>query len=262
MLHPSLRRAAPPRLTGEVHVAATADQLYDDLAMLLLGVASDAVAQRDAFHLALSGGSTPEPFYMRLVIDPRFRGLPWDRTHLWIVDERRVPETDECSNYRMICESLADHVPMRRRQKHPVPTALEDPASAYEQELREVFGFGRPDGQPPRMDFVLLGMGEDGHTASLFPHSPALAVTDRWVVNNEGERVTPPARTTMTYPLINAARVVAVLVVGEKKAATVRRVEEQLQRGPDPAALPITGIDPEAAHDGQLIWYLDAAAAG
>src|SRR5690606_31753308 len=99
MLHPSLRRAAPPRLTGEVHVAATADQLYDDLAMLLLGVASDAVAQRDAFHLALSGGSTPEPFYMRLVIDPRFRGLPWDRTHLWIVDERRVPETDECSNY-------------------------------------------------------------------------------------------------------------------------------------------------------------------
>lgn len=255
----------PPKLNGEVHVAATADKLYDDLAMALLGAASDAVGQRDAFHLALSGGKTPEPFYIRLVTDPRFRALPWDRTHLWIVDERRVPETDDRSNYKMISESLADHVPMRRRQRHPMPVMLDDPAGAYEQELREVFGLAGAgaaagSGTPPRLDFVLLGMGDDGHTASLFPHSPALGVRDRWVTVNEGPTVTPPARVTMTYPLLNAARNVAVLVVGGAKAATLRRVGEAGAERSD--ELPISGIDPEGEAGGFVVWYLDSEAAG
>ena len=255
----------PPTLDGEAHVAASADKLYDDLAMALLGVASDAVGQRDVFHLALSGGSTPEPFYMRLVTDPRFRALPWERTHLWVVDERRVPETDDLSNYKMISETLADHVPMRRRQRHPMPVMLDDPAGAYEQELREVFGLSGAGadgagGKPPRLDFVLLGMGEDGHTASLFPHSPALRVRDRWVAVNEGPGVTPPARVTMTYPLINAARNVAVLVTGEKKADTLRRVGRL--GGADASELPIGAVDPDSEWGGFLTWYLDPQAAG
>ena len=255
-----LHRVGPPRLKGEVHVAATADRLYDDLAMLLLGAASDAVGQRDAFHLALSGGSPgaggPEPFYMRLVIDPRFRALPWDRTHLWIVDEPRVPENDERSSYRLICESLVDHVPMRRRQKHPIPVMLDDPAAAYEQELREVF---RVDQAPPRLDFVLLEMGEDGHTAGLFPHAPAASVTDRWVAVHDAA---PLPRVTMTLPLINAARMVAVLAVGGGKMNMLQRLEDQIAQGPDPAALPISGVDPEAHGGGMLLWYLDAEAVG
>jgi 6-phosphogluconolactonase/glucosamine-6-phosphate isomerase/deaminase len=103
-------------------------------------------------------------------------------------------------------------------------------------------------------------MGDDGHTASLFPSSPALREASRWIAVNAGPSVTPPDRVTMTYPLLNAARYVAVLVTGEKKARTIARVDEQFrEKGPDPERLPITGVDPT---DGDLMWYLDAAAAG
>ena len=252
--------SSSPNLTGEVHVAPDADTLFDHLGNALLGAANEAVSDRDVFHLALSGGSSPEPFYMRLVTDIRFRNLPWDKTHLWMVDERRVPESDERSNYRMIRESLLDHVPMRKRQRHPMPVLADDPAAEYEEELREVFCID--NNCLPKLDFVLLGIGEDGHTASLFPESDALHVNDRWIAVNEGEKVTPPPRVTMTYPLINAARQIAVLVTSGKKAATIRRIESQLEKGPDPMHLPITGVDPEEHGDGSLVWYLDAAAAG
>lgn len=252
-------------LTGAVHVARDRDRLFDDLAMAMIGAADDAAGRRGVFHLALSGGSTPEPFYVRLVTDPRFRGLPWDKTHLWMADERRVPEDDPRNNYRMIRESLADHVPMRSRQKHPMPVLLDDPAAAYERELREAFQGGPASAGGtgvPRLDFILLGMGDDAHTASLFPGSAALSVSDRLIAVNDGAGVTPPPRITMTYPLINAARHVAVLAVGEKKAATLRRVNAQLAQGPDRAAMPITGIDPQRAAGGTMTWYLDPAAAG
>ena len=243
------------RLTGSVHVAPDADQLYDDLAATLLGLALESIDARGVFHIALSGGSTPEPFYHRLVTDPAVRHFPWDQTHLWIVDERRVPEDDDRNNYRMIRESLADPVPMKRRQLHPMPVMDGDPATLYEAELRQVFG----SDDLPRLDFVLLGMGGDAHTASLFPHSDALDVTDRWIAVNEGDAVTPPPRVTMTYPLLNAARHLVALVTGAKKTDTLRQIEKQLEAGPAPSEMPITGIAPA---DGDLVWYLDAAAAG
>ena len=109
------------------------------------------------------------------------------------------------------------------------------------------------------MDFVLLGMGGDCHTASLFPNSDAIGVSDRWIVVNDGPNVTPPPRVTMTYPLLNAARRLAVLCVGSKKTKALRRVAEQMKAGPDPINVPITGIQPT---DGELTWYLDAEAAG
>ena len=259
--------SALSNLPGRVHVAKDRDGLFDDLARALWGAAGAAIDARGVFHLALSGGSTPEPFYVHLIIDPRYRLIPWDKTHVWLVDERRVALDDARSNFRMIKETLTDHVPMRSRQVHPVPVEADDPGKAYESELNRVFAESPASaaasmraGATPRLDFVLLGMGDDGHTASLFPESPALRERSRWIVINGGPSVTPPPRVTMTYPLINAARDVAVLVTGAKKTATLRRVDEQFRAaGPGPATLPITGIDPA---NGELTWYLDPDAAG
>lgn len=255
-----------PKLPGIVHVTAAADELYDHLAVYLIQAANDAVKDREVFHLALSGGSTPEPFYMGLATDPRFRNMPWQKSHVWMVDERHVPQDDPQSNYRMICKALLDHVPMRGRQKHPVPVQAENPAIAYEGQLREVFGprIHKPGSNSiARLDFVLLGMGHDAHTASLFPRSDAIGITNQWISLNDGEHVTPPPRITMTYPLLNAARNIAVLVTGKSKAKTLRRVETQLEHGSDPHNLPITGINPSSTEfNGALSWHLDADAAG
>jgi len=241
------------KLSGFVHTRPEKEDLFDDLAGVLMRSAIDAVEQRGVFHIALSGGSTPEPFYMLLITDPRLRAIPWQQTHIWIVDERRVAADDERYNYRMICESLVDHLPMRDRQKHPMPVLIDDPATQYENDIHELV-----DDQ--RLDFVLLGMGDDAHTASIFPNSAAVDVRDRLIVVNDGENVTPPDRVTMTYSLLNKARELAVLATGQKKTATLKAVDQQLQNGgPDPTKMPITGIDPE---DGELTWYLDGAAAG
>jgi 6-phosphogluconolactonase len=252
------------QLTGTVHIAPSADQLYDDLAHILVTASTRAVDERGVFHLALSGGSTPEPFYMRLIMDTRYRVIPWKQTHIWIVDERCVPADDDKSNFRMIREVLADHVPTRRRQIHPMPVLGDNPAAMYETELRRAIETSDADAVP-RLDFVLLGMGDDGHTASLFPHSPALAEADKLIAVNAGPNVTSPDRVTMTFAMLNAARQVAVLVTGEKKAAALRCVDERLRAsGPDSQNLPITGINPICDDDNQsaLIWCLDAPAAG
>ncbi len=248
------------KLPGYVHVANDTDQLFDDLGSALIGSAQKAIDQRGEFHLALSGGGTPEPFYMRLVLDPRYRLFPWLQTHVWIVDERCVSEDDDRSNIKMIRESLLYQVPVREGSVHPMPVLVEDPVEDYEQQLSAAFG-GLCPPEVPQLDFILLGMGGDAHTASLFPDSPAQGVTDRWVAMNEGDRVVPPPRMTMTYPLINAAREVAVLIAGAGKHDTLKRIEAQLTSGgPDIRELPITGIDP-APVGGELTWYLDRAAA-
>ncbi|MEM9415900.1 MAG: 6-phosphogluconolactonase [Planctomycetota bacterium] len=248
------------KLTGNVHTAPDTDALFDDLGSALIGAAQKAIDERGVFHLALSGGGTPEPFYMRLVTDPRYRLFPWPNTHIWIVDERCVPEDHEKSNIKMIRESLICQVPIPEGFVHPMPVLADDPAGEYEQSLSAAFGGMQPP-EVPKLDFVLLGMGGDAHTASLFPQSPALEVSDRWIACNDGARVVPPARVTMTYPLINHAREVAVLLVGSGKHATLKQIEAQLASGgPDIPELPITGIDP-APYGGELTWFLDYAAA-
>ncbi len=264
-------------LPGKLRARPTADKLYDDLAAALLTAAWQAVKDRGVFHLALSGGSTPEPFFVRLVIDPRYREIPWRQTHAWIVDERCVPEEDPRSNFRMIRESLLDHLPLRRADTHPIPVLDDDPANTYEKELLSVIPVDIDSAAPhpksgdagpinasaiPRLDFVLLGMGGDCHTASLFPGSPALDAGDLLIASNQVPPGTIPdvPRVTMTYRLLNAARSIAVLVTGAAKAAALTRVSQQLAAaGPDPATLPITGINPV---DGKLIWYVDEPALG
>jgi len=216
-----------------------------------------AAGRKGEFHLALSGGSTPEPLYTRLLIDPDARVMPWDRTHLWLVDERRVPASDARSNFRMIRETIVEHTPVRRRHVHRVPVEAPAPAEAYEAELRRVFG--QPEA-PPRLDFVLLGMGADGHTASLFPGSPALGERQRLVAENAGPAVTAPPRVTMTYPLLNEARILAVLVTGARKRAMLEAVTGAAAAGTaDPARMPITGIAPTR---GRLDWFIDEEAGG
>ena len=248
------------KLPGHIHTAPDAEQLFDDLGSALLGSAQRAARERGVFHMALSGGGTPEPFYVRLVTDPKFRAFPWEQTNVWIVDERCVPEDHEKSNIKMIREAMLDHVPVKRSAVHPMPVLQENPAGVYEEELSVAFGGIAPP-SVPTLDFVLLGMGGDAHTASLFPQSPALTIADRWIAENDGERVVPPPRLTMTYPLINHANEVVVLLTGTGKHATLKQIEQRIaEAGPDIAELPITGIDP-SANGGALTWYLDQGAA-
>ncbi len=243
---------APKLPNGHAVMKPDSEDLHYALGADLMMHAHNCVRTFGDFHLALSGGSTPMPFYMRLMVDPAFRSFPWKRTHLWIVDERCVPNDDERSNYKHISEYLLDHSDMPRDQAHPVRATDEKGPRRYERELEEALGW-RERGHD-RLDFVLLGVGSDGHTASLFPNSPALNETERLVVGNDGPEVTPPARVTMTYRLINASRFIAVLVTGKGKREIVERVRKAEDNWRD---LPILGVKPQS---GVLRWYLDEAA--
>lgn len=247
-----------PSLRGHVTVRPTPEDLLDSLGADFLIHALNCVRQFGSFHIALSGGSTPMPFYKALMVDPNYRGMPWDRTHLWIVDERRVPEDDERSNFGHIRDILVDHSDIPRANVHPVRAQDDDADVRYEREL--VAALAARGSGLDRLDFVLLGMGNDGHTASLFPRSPAVSERRRLVRINSGPAVTPPERVTMTFPVINAARFIAVLVTGEGKRGTI----EKVARAADPVEdLPILGIAPlggTAPGAGVLRWYLDRAA--
>jgi 6-phosphogluconolactonase len=258
-----------PVLPGTVIVREDADGAVDAVAADLLIQAHNCVRAFGDFHLALSGGSTPVALYQRLMIDPAYRELPWARTHLWIVDERRVPFDDERSNSKMIGEIIGEHSGIPPEQVHPIFAMAEDADERYAQAIRDVLGW-REKGHD-RLDFVLLGMGTDGHTASLFPRSPALmesleAVRPRaggeagacrelpLMRINAGPQVTPPDRVTMMLPLINASRFIGILVTGKGKRETVRRVEGGVGNAGAPADLPILGVRPLG---GELRWYLD-----
>lgn len=256
---------APP-LPGSVVLRRDVEALHDALGFELLYHAHACVRAFGDFHLALSGGSTPLPFYRRLMVDPAFRDFPWKRTHLWLVDERRVPDDDERCNWTNIADLLLDHSDIPRSQAHKMRQTAPDAAEHYEDELRKALVW-REKGHD-RLDFVLLGMGNDAHTASLFPRSPVLAERERLVAINAGPAVTPPDRVTMTYPLINAARYVAVLVSGPSKRDTLARVSaahvahassaDPAPGAPLPAAhveMPILGVRPLG--DAILRWYLD-----
>ena len=249
LVGPSLVR---PPLPGEVFVAETVDQLLDLLAAELVVQAVACQRRFGDFELALSGGSTPQPLYDRLMYDPNCRRLPWSRTHLWLVDERGVPLDDDRSNFRMINETIVEHSGIPREQVHPMDPLSETADVDYEAELREVLQW-RQRGQD-RLDFVLLGMGQDGHTASLFPHNDVLGERHRLIRCVDEPAAEPPHRVTMTFPLINSARVVAILVTGASKADAISRIA---MGGTSVEQMPVTGVCPE---QGQLKWFLDAEA--
>jgi 6-phosphogluconolactonase len=244
---------APP-LPGKVVAREDAEAVFDALAADLLLHSMNCARTFGEFHLALSGGSTPMPLYQQLMYDPRYRSLPWKQTHLWIVDERRVPFDDERSNFRQIREIIVEHSDIPADHVHPMRTDVPDPADDYQRTYLRILST-RPKGQD-RLDYVLLGMGDNGHTASLFPRTPVLEQRSRFVDVCEGPTVTPPPRVTLTYPAINAARFVSVLVLGEKKTQMLRRVATGADSYLD---LPIKGVHPLS---GEFVWYVDRAACG
>lgn len=241
-----------PSLPGTVVLHPNVDEVIDAVAADMLIHARNCIRVFGDFHLALSGGSTPQPLYRRLMYDPALRDFPWARTHLWIVDERRATFDDPRSNFGMIRDLLVTQSDIPPEQVHPIDAMHDDADVVYEAELQNTLAW-REKGHD-RLDFVLLGLGDDGHTASLFPRSPALDDGGRLILPNDGPSVTPPPRVTMTLHLLNASRFVGVLVLGEKKQAIIARTA----RGQDsPRDLPILGVRPLA---GDLRWYLDWSA--
>ncbi len=201
------------------------------------------------FALVLSGGGTPLPLYHGLAADYGDR-LPWAQVHVYWGDERSVPHDAPQSNYRMAREALLDRVPVPPANIHPMHTHPPDPnatAAAYEATLRAAF-----PGPWPRFDLILLGLGADGHTASLFPGSSALDEHERWVVA-VSVPADPPVRLTLTLPVLRAAAHVGFLVVGANKAEALRRALGT----PDPRTCPAAAVRPE----GGVTWWVDAAAA-
>ncbi len=243
-------------LGGRCVIVEEVDELVDQLAREIHRFAHQRLREAGVFHLALSGGSTPQALYQRLITDPAYRLLPWSDTHLWIVDDRCVPLEDERSNFRMIRDLIVNHVNMPASHVHPMPVMEPGGDERYERDLRASLS---PPSVENRLDYVLLGMGNDAHTASLFPQTPALGETRRWVLLNDGPTVASPRpRMTMTYPLINAARRIAVLVTGSGKHATLLKVAAKGPR--DPRHLPVAAVAP-IHKDTELTWYLDQAAA-
>ncbi|MCA1621045.1 MAG: 6-phosphogluconolactonase [Acidobacteria bacterium] len=216
-------------------------------------LARGAVAVRGLFAVALAGGSTPRGVY-ELLAGEEFRGqVDWENVHVFYGDERAVSAGHADSNYRMASESLLTRVPVPERNVHRIEGVGDAAANAsnYESEMRGLFG---DDAEWPRLDLVLLGMGDDGHTASLFPHTAALDERRAWVAANRVEKL-GAWRITLTAPAINAARHVLFLVNGAGKA---ERLREVLKGERDPARLPSQLIRP---HDGTLEWLVDRAAA-
>jgi 6-phosphogluconolactonase len=232
----------------------TPQDLFQAAAEEVLCIATDAVAKRGRFTMALSGGSTPKNLYT-LIAANASAALPWAQMFFFWGDERHVPPDDPDSNYRMAKEALLSKVPIPPGNIFPIPAENQDAvaaADAYEQTVRKFFAL--PPGEFPRFDLILLGMGPDGHTASLFPETAALQEKSRLVVANWVEKL-KTSRITFTLPVLNAARCVAFLVSGADKAAVLHEVLE----GSAPAEkYPSKLVQPT---NGKLIWFLDRAAA-
>jgi 6-phosphogluconolactonase len=224
---------------------------------------AEAAAKRLVAHLGaaknraavcLTGGSSPEGLYRLLATEPWRRRVPWDRVHWFIGDDRFVPADDPLNNMGMARRLLLDRVDAPPGNIHPMPTDAGSPDAAaqrYEDDLKHFYGAGLLDPARPLFDFVLMGLGSDGHTASLFPHSPALDETERWVVGVAMSGLEPfVPRVTLTFPALASTREMLFLVNGGGKRAILGRV--------------LSGDDLPAhrAHaDGDLVWLVDRAAA-
>jgi len=238
----------------EIRTLTTPQELFAAAAEEVVHAANEAVAQRGRFTIALAGGSTPKSLYNLVATNARTT-LPWDRMFFFWGDERHVPPTDPESNYRMAEEAMLSKVPVPPGNVFRIKTENPEAAAAaedYEKAIRKFFGL--EPGQFPRFDLILLGMGPDGHTASLFPGTTALQEKSRLVVANWVEKM-KTHRITLTLPVLNAARCVTFLVSGTDKAPALKAVlEENVPAEQYPAKL----IKPS---DGKLIWLIDRAAA-
>jgi 6-phosphogluconolactonase len=236
-------------IAADLRVSADADDLAARAGAAVSQLLEAAVRQRGSASIALSGGRTPQGLYRHLASCHR-DGVAWDRVEFFWGDERSVPFDDARSNFRMARESLIDPLSVPPEHVHPIPTDLaqEEAADAYERTLRSRFAT-----EWPRFDLVLLGVGDDGHTASLFPGSPALQMSDRWVAATTAP-VAPHDRLTLTLPAITHAAAIYVLAAGRSKAEAIRCA---LADKPDPRC-PVSFI---RATRGPIVWWLDSEAA-
>ncbi len=273
-----------PQLPGTVVIGDTVEELVEQMSVDLLAHSLNCVRTFGDFHLALCGGTTPIPFYRHLMIDPICRGVPWRKTHLWLVDEHSQSTMNEDSTWTTIADFLMEHSGIPLSQQHPIDTSAEQAAEQYEAELRRALEW-REKGQD-RLDYVLLGVDEKGGVAGQFelPKSVRSADCKRLITarqfaepgaarfKNEHwrNRSGPSQRITMTFRLINAARFVAVMVTGPGKRGIIEhlvnshsadgpaRKDAPLNiKAPNDCTLPILGIHPVA---GNLRWYLDKSA--
>ncbi len=238
-----------------LHIAEDAEALAQEAARHWIQRALEAIQARGAFHVSLSGGSTPKRLYQILAEGELAKSLDWNRVHLWFGDERCVPPDHDDSNYHMVHDALLAKVPIPSHNVHRIHGELtpEDAASRYARDL--VRGLPDRQGAFGRFDLLMLGMGADGHTASLFPGTPALEERERPAVAVYVEKL-ESWRVTITYPLIEQAREIMLLVAGASKAPVVAAV---LAGRPEARDYPVARV---RAAEGELVWWLDRAAAG
>jgi 6-phosphogluconolactonase len=247
---------------SEIEVYPDLNRLAQAAAQHILQIARQAIARGGNFNLVLSGGSTPRPVYELLSHEKT--SLDWAMVNVFWGDERCLSPDHAESNYRMVRETLLDNLPIPKGQVYRIrgEAPPDWAAERYEQDLHAFFaqpallGDRRSETDSPAFDLILLGMGDDGHIASLFPGSPALEETQRWVVAVAHDQPPPPLvpRITMTLPVINAAKHVFFLVSGESKAERLAEVISGQKTG----LLPAARVQPRS---GNLVWLLDDAAA-
>ena len=236
--------------------ALAGNRLFDDAETLAHGVAEWlchlAQASNRPFAISLSGGSTPRRLYECLAAPPISARFPWSRVHWFWGDERFVPHDHPDSNYRMAQIALLSRVPIPQDNIHAVPTeglSPEQSAAAYETTLKRFYGADHLASDRPLFDITLLGIGDDGHTASLFPGQAALREMQRWAIAVIGAKSEP--RITLTYPALDSSRDVAFVVTGKEKRNAVARAQA------GDRAVPAAGVRPV----GRLHWFTDRAAA-
>jgi 6-phosphogluconolactonase len=237
-------------LPGTVVVVDDPEALAAAAADWVLATTAAAIARRGVVDIALSGGSTPAAMYRLLAASRRARA-EWRRWNVWFGDERACPPDDERSNFHLAQSLLLTHVPIDPTAVHRMEAERPDLSAAaaeYSALLEQLLPDG--PGGAPRLDAVLLGLGTDGHTASLFPGDPALEVADAWATTSRAT-YEPYDRITLTFPTLNAGAAVAFLVSGEGKREALRGVVE--------GTVPAARVRPA---DGELLWLLDEAAAG
>jgi 6-phosphogluconolactonase len=237
-----------------IKVFRDADEIAAAACRHVTQTAEKCIVQRGVFNLVLTGGSTPRRLYELL---SQRTEVDWQKWHFFMGDERYVPLDDERSNQKMAQDSLLSRLPLDSRQIHAVPvgepTAYQA-AALYEKLILEYFGIGQTD-PVPAFDLILLGMGSDGHTASLFPGKPAPQETKKLVVSSEPGALPPPVdRVTFTFPLINAAGAVLFVAAGADKAGAFAKVRRDLAQKPQDAETPAGKVRPAA---GELLWYVD-----
>jgi 6-phosphogluconolactonase len=234
-------------MKAQQKILADASSLIEAAAEHFVSTARAAIAKRGVFFVALAGGSTPKGLYQKLATSPYMEQIDWSRVHLFFGDERCVPATHDDSNFKMARTAMIDLIPIPEENVHRMPTESGDAAevaSRYAETLELIM-------QDQPFDLVLLGLGPDGHIASLFPETPALTVSDTRTTSLYVEKF-DSWRVTLTYPVINAARQVIVFISGEAKAEIVRDITTDAVSG-----LPVQKLAPQ----GDYYWFMDEAAA-